>query len=369
MRYSAIMSKTKSKGWRSPAMPASHADDDRRWQAVVERDTSSDGQFYYSVRTTGVVCKPSCPSRLPRRANVAFHATLPAALAMGFRPCKRCRPDAPDLDVRRAEVVARACRIIADSEEAPTLEILSAAVGLSPFHFHRMFRMVMGLTPKAYINAERAKKMRGELASGASVTAAIYGAGYGSSSRFYEHAGARLGMSASTYQTGGAGVEIRFAVGHCSLGPILVAATSRGICAIEFADDPNALVRALQDRFPKAELIGADRAFERLVAQVVGAVEAPEKAAALPLDVRGTAFQERVWQALRAIPAGQTATYAEIAGRIGQPRATRAVAQACAANPAALAIPCHRVVRADGGLGGYRWGVERKDALLRRETL
>jgi AraC family transcriptional regulator of adaptative response/methylated-DNA-[protein]-cysteine methyltransferase len=368
MRYSDAMSdQTRGQPHPLPA-PQAYGDDEGRWQAVIERDEGADGSFFYSVKTTGVVCRPSCRSRPPKRANVAFHATLAAALAAGFRPCKRCRPEAPDVARRRAGVVARACRLIADAETAPSLDALSAAVGVSPFHFHRMFKAVMGITPKAYIDAERTRKLRGELDSGASVTSAIYGAGYSSSSRFYEKADARLGMSARTYQAGGAGAEIRFAVGQCSLGAILIAATPRGICAIELGDDPQTLVHTLEDRFPKARVIGADRDFEQLVARVVGAVEAPAGTLDLPLDVRGTAFQERVWQALRAIPAGTTATYAEIAARIGQPSAVRAVAQACAANPAAIAIPCHRVVRTDGGLGGYRWGVERKDALLKREA-
>lgn len=339
-----------------------------RWQALKAKDKAADGSFVYAVRTTGVYCRPSCGSRPARPENVAFYDTAEAAAAAGYRACKRCRPGEPSDAERRAALVARACAIIAEAEEPPTLDALSAAVGVSAFHFHRIFKAVMGITPKAYMNAERARRLREGLETESSVTAAIYGAGYGSSSRFYEGAQDRLGMTASAYRRGAKGVAIRFAVGQCSLGAILVAATERGICAIEFGDDPDALVRGLQDRFAKAQLIGADQRFEQLVAQVVGAVEDPKKAQALPLDVRGTAFQERVWIALRAIPVGRTASYAEIAARVGAPTARRAVAQACAANPAAVAIPCHRVVRTDGGLGGYRWGVARKEALLAREA-
>jgi AraC family transcriptional regulator of adaptative response/methylated-DNA-[protein]-cysteine methyltransferase len=341
--------------------------DHDRWQAVSARDKSADGHFFYAVRTTRIYCRPSCASRLARRENVEFFPDCTTAEAAGYRACKRCRPNTRGDASRYASVVARACRIIAEAEDAPTLDALASAVGVSTFHFHRIFKSEMGITPKAYINAERARRVREGLDGGASITAAIYDAGYSSSSRFYERAQDRLGMTASAYKQGANGVEIRFAVGQCSLGAILVAATERGICAIEFGDDPEILVHGLQDRFSKADLIGSDETFERLVAEVVGAVEAPEKAKTLPLDVRGTAFQERVWQALRAIPTGKTATYAEIAARIGQPTATRAVAQACAANPTAVAIPCHRVVRTGGGIGGYRWGVERKETLLGRE--
>lgn len=342
--------------------------DDPRWAAVTRHDPAADGVFYYSVATTGVYCRPSCAARQPRRENVAFHDSCAAAERAGFRPCKRCRPNEPSLAQRHAEAVARACRAIEHAEEPPTLEALAGAAGLSTYHFHRLFKAATGVTPKAYASAHRARRVQQELGRAATVTAAIYDAGYNSSSRFYEHADEHLGMTPTAYRDGGRDTEIRFAVGQCSLGAILVAATARGVCAIQFGDDPATLVRALQDRFPKARLEGGDPGFERLVAQVVGFVEAPAQGLDLPLDVRGTAFQERVWQALRTIAAGSTASYAEIAGRIGSPRAVRAVAQACAANPVAVAIPCHRVVRTDGALSGYRWGVERKRELLRREA-
>jgi AraC family transcriptional regulator of adaptative response/methylated-DNA-[protein]-cysteine methyltransferase len=340
----------------------------QRRQAVQARDKTADGSFVYAVRTTGVYCRPSCGSCVARPENVVFYDTAQAAKSAGYRACKRCRPDEPSEADRSAALVARACAILAEAEEAPALGALSEAVGVSASHFHRTFKAVMGITPKAYINAERARRLRSSLGTGSSVTSAIYDAGYGSSSRFYERAQDRLGMTASVWRRGAAGVAIRFAVGQCSLGAILVAATDKGLCAVEFGDDPQALLRGLEDRFPKARLIGADERFERLVAEVVGAVEDPRKASSLPLDVRGTAFQERVWQALRAIPPGKRASYAEIALAIGAPKATRAVAQACGANPAAVAIPCHRVVRMDGGLGGYKWGVARKEALLAVEA-
>ena len=342
--------------------------EDERWAAVVRRDPAADGRFYYSVSTTGVYCRPSCAARRARREHVGFHLTCAEAEAAGFRPCKRCRPDAAPLAERRAAAVARACRLIEAAEEVPSLDALARAAGMSRFHFHRVFRAITGVTPKAYADAQRARRVRDELAQRDTVTEAIYGAGFNSSGRFYAASPDLLGMTPTVFRAGGNGAAIRFAVGECSLGSILVAATDKGVCAIQFGDDPDALLRELQDRFPKARLIGADKDFERMVARVVGFVEAPAQGFDLPLDVRGTAFQQRVWQALRAIPSGATASYAEIAERIGQPKAVRAVARACASNGIAVAIPCHRVVRRDGALSGYRWGVERRRALLEREA-
>jgi AraC family transcriptional regulator, regulatory protein of adaptative response / methylated-DNA-[protein]-cysteine methyltransferase len=339
---------------------------DPRWTAVLARD--ADAPFFYSVRTTGVYCRPSCGARPPRRENVSFHATRQEAEAAGFRPCKRCRPELPPLAERHAGLVAELCRAIDGSEQVPTLEALARQAGLSPFHLHRVFKTVTGLTPRAYAAARRAERMRGELGRSGSVTEAIYGAGYASSGRFYEESAGVLGMTPTQFRAGGGDMEIRFAVGESSLGAILVAATARGVCAILLGDEPEALVRDLERRFPRAQLAGGDASFEEIVARVVGLVEQPRVGADLPLDVRGTAFQQRVWQALRAIPPGSTATYAEIAETIGAPKAVRAVAAACAANKIAVAIPCHRVVRTDGGLSGYRWGVERKRALLERES-
>jgi AraC family transcriptional regulator, regulatory protein of adaptative response / methylated-DNA-[protein]-cysteine methyltransferase len=270
--------------------------------------------------------------------------------------------------VRHAQTVAELCRYIESAEHSPTLDELAQQAGMSVYHLHRVFKAITGLTPKGYATAQRSQRVRRELVSGGSVTEAIYGAGYNSGSRFYEQADQVLGMTPSRFRAGGAQSDIRFAIGQCSLGAILVAQSERGVCAISLGDDPQELARELQDRFPNANLIGGDAAFERLVANVVGMVEAPHLGLDLPLDVRGTAFQQRVWQALREIPAGHTVSYAELAERIGAPQSVRAVAQACGANTLAIAIPCHRVVRSDGGLSGYRWGVERKRALLEREA-
>ncbi|HMJ50498.1 MAG TPA: bifunctional DNA-binding transcriptional regulator/O6-methylguanine-DNA methyltransferase Ada [Polyangiaceae bacterium] len=340
---------------------------DPRWAAVLGRDPDSDGKFFYSVKTTGVFCRPSCAARTPRPENVAFHPSAKAAEKEGFRPCKRCRPDGASLAEEQARRVAEICQHLDRAEPTPTLEQLAKRSGYSVYHLHRVFQAVTGLTPKAYAAGRRAERMRTTLGRSRTVTEAIYDAGYNSSGRFYEKADDVLGMTPASFRAGGARAEIRFAVGECSLGSILVAASTRGVCAILLGDDPAQLTRDLQDRFPRAELVGGNADFERLVAGVVGFIEAPKVGFDLPLDVRGTAFQERVWRALRRIPTGATATYGDIARRIGVPKAVRAVAQACAANPLAVAIPCHRVVRSDGGVSGYRWGVERKRALLRRE--
>lgn len=348
--------------------PAFTADDDARWAAVVRRDAGADGQFYYSVSTTGVYCRPSCTSRLARRENVRFHATRADAEQAGYRPCKRCRPDQPSLTEQYATMVAAACRQIENAETAPDLDTLAQLAGLSRFHFHRIFKAITGVTPRDYAAAHRAQRVRCALARSATITDAIYDAGFNSSGRFYAQSKQMLGMTPTGFRAGGADTAMRFAVGECSLGAILVAATGIGVCAILLGDDPDTLLRNLQDRFPRTELIGGDSDFEQWVARVVGFVETPARGLDLPLDIRGTIFQRRVWQALREIPPGSTATYAEIAKRIGSPKAARAVAQACAANTIAVAIPCHRVIRNDGKLSGYRWGIERKRALLIREA-
>jgi AraC family transcriptional regulator of adaptative response/methylated-DNA-[protein]-cysteine methyltransferase len=341
---------------------------DPRWALVAARDHTADGSFVYSVASTGVYCRPSCAARLARPENVRFHATAADAERAGFRPCKRCRPDQPSLREQHAAKVAEICRYIEEAEELPALGELAKRAELSPYHLHRVFKAVTGVTPKAYAAAHRAKRVREKLTRSGSITEAIYGAGFNSNGRFYATANEVLGMRPTEYRAGGANAEIRFAIGECSLGSILVARSERGVCAILLGDDPDALARDLQDRFPQARLIGGDADFEALVAKVVGFVEAPRLGLDLPLDVRGTAFQQRVWQALRDIPAGETATYTEIARRLGAPKSVRAVAGACAANTIAVAIPCHRVVRTDGGLSGYRWGVERKRSLLRKEA-
>ena len=341
--------------------------DDPRWVRVVARDRSADGEFWYSVVTTGVYCRPSCPSRTANPNNVQLHDTLEAAKATGFRPCKRCNPDGLSVDAENAGLVARACRLIERSEEMPSLDDLASSVGRSPSHFHRLFKATTGLTPKEYADEYRATRIREGLMKSHSVTEAIYDAGFNSSGRFYEKSNKMLGMTPTQYRAGGANEEIRFAVGECTLGAILVASSKKGIAAILLGNDPDKLVRDLQNRFPKAKLVGADKGYEALVARVVGFVEAPGHNLELPLDIRGTAFQRKVWRALREIPVGKTVSYAELARQIGAPKAVRAVAGACAANNIAVAIPCHRVVRNDGSLSGYAWGVERKRGLLDRE--
>ncbi len=343
--------------------------DDARWQAVTTRDAAADGAFVYGVRTTGVYCRPSANGRLPRRDNVEFFDTPAAAEAAGYRASRRARADRTAAASERAALVAEACRLIDGAETPPSLDALAAHASLSPHHFHRVFKAETGLTPKVYAAAQRAQRLRDALQQGAgTVTDAIYDAGFGSNSRFYAGADQMLGMLPRAYQTGGAGAVIRFALGDCALGAILVARSQLGLCAILLGDEPDQLLRDLQDQFPKAELVGGNAEFEHLVAQVVGFIEAPHLGLNLPLDVRGTAFQQRVWQALGSIPPGSTASYADIAERIGAPKAVRAVAQACGANALAVAIPCHRVVRRDGDISGYRWGVARKRELLRREA-
>lgn len=341
---------------------------DPRWKSVLTRDSASDGTFVYAVKTSGAYCRPSCPSRMAKPRNVTFYDTPEDAEAAGFRPCLRCNPKGRSAAEANAAIIAQVCRVIEEADDVPRLDALAARAGMSAHYFHRQFKAVTGLTPRAYAAAHRARRVREELPDASSVTDALYAAGFNTSSRFYAQSPDMLGMAPSAYRSGGKGADIRFAVGQCSLGAILVAQSDKGICAISLGDNPDALVRELQDRFPEARLTGDDPDFEALVATVVGFVEAPRIGLDLPLDIRGTAFQIRVWQALRDIPAGQTASYSEIARRIGAPSAVRAVAGACAANKIAVAIPCHRVVRTDGDLSGYRWGVPLKRALLEKET-
>jgi AraC family transcriptional regulator of adaptative response/methylated-DNA-[protein]-cysteine methyltransferase len=341
--------------------------DDERWQALVERDAEADGVFYYSVKTTGVYCRPDCPARLAHRKNIAFHDTCEAAERAGFRACKRCRPKSDSLKESHAKAVARACRLIENTEASLSLDRLAELVGMSSYHFHRLFKAHTGVTPKAYANAHRAKQVAKELSSADTITDAIYDSGYSSNSRFYESSDETLGMTPTAYRSGGRGATIRFAVGETFLGSILVAASDKGICAISLGDNPDGLTHELQDRFPNAELVGGDAEFEKVVAKVVGFVSNPSLGLDLPLDIRGTAFQLRVWEALRRVPSGSRVSYREIAEQIGQPQSARAVAKACGANTLAVAVPCHRVIRTDGGISGYRWGAERKSSLLQRE--
>jgi len=341
---------------------------DPRWLAVVKRQKTADGTFYYSVKTTGVYCRPSCASRLARPENVLFHQTLEDAERAGFRACKRCKPKGAPLIKENAAKISKVCRLIDRSEESLSLDQLTKYAGMSVFHLHRTFKAITGLTPSGYAAAHRSNRVRRTLNKTRSVTDAIYDAGFNSSSRFYESSNEVLGMTPTNFRDGGANTAIHFAIGECSLGSILVAKSERGVCAVLIGDDPLQLMRDLQDQFPKANLIGGERGYEDSVAKVVGLIEKPGVALDLPLDIRGTAFQQRVWKALQQIPVGSTASYADIAKSIGMPKAVRAVAQACRANSLAVAIPCHRVIRNDGAPSGYRWGVERKQALLDREA-
>lgn len=352
---------------RPQARQRHETEDDPRWQVIVSRKPEAGIEFVYAVITTGVYCSPHSPTRLPKPENVVFFDNAAQAEAAGYRRSKRADSTREVVEARHARLVAEACRLIETAEQAPSLRGLAQRACMSAFHFHRVFKKITGLTPKAYASASLRSRVRAQLTQSRTITEAVYDAGYNSHSRFYEASQKILGMKPTDYRAGGTNTDIRFAVGESALGAILVAESAKGICAISLGDDPNALVEDFQNRFPNANLIGADPAFEQRVAQVVGFVESPGAGLSLPLDIRGTVFQERVWQALREIPAGATATYTDIAERIGMPNAVRAVANACGANMLAVAIPCHRVVRTDGSLSGYRWGVERKRTLLERE--
>lgn len=350
-----------------PTTSAAAVADDARWQAVLARDARCDGQFVFAVATTGIYCRPTCAARRPRRENVSFHASPADARAHGFRPCKRCTPDDGAPQQRLIDRIAHACRMIEEDCEQPKLAELARSAGLSPFHFQRTFKSATGLTPKAYAAEVRAARMRQSLGNARSVTEAAHDAGFSSSSRFYAAQGGILGMPVRSYRDGGEGETIHHATAACSLGVVLVAATRNGVCAILLGDAANALEQELTRRFPKATVVPADRTFATTVAAVVAYVETPTSGMDLPLDIRGTAFQHRVWQALTRIPPGETRSYGALAAELGAPRAARAVARACAQNPLAVAVPCHRVVGVDGAITGYRWGVERKRALLARE--
>lgn len=345
---------------------ATDGGDEARWNALCARDAAWDGRFLYGVVTTGVYCRPSCAARRPRRENVRFFATGDDARAAGFRACKRCRPDANGAP-RHAELIARICRDIEQAGHAPDLAELAAKAGMSRHHFHRVFKSVTGVTPRAYVAGARNERLREALDGDTRVTDAAYASGFNSAGRFYAATDDALGMTPGAWRSGGDGMQVAYAFGSSTLGVVLVAATERGLCAVSLGDDQSQLLEELRTRFHAADIVAADSAFDELVQQVVALVEAPSSGASLPLDLRGTAFQRRVWAALRRVPAGQTASYADIARAIDQPEAARAVARACAANPVAVAVPCHRVVRGDGSLSGYRWGVARKRALLERE--
>ena len=347
----------------------SHAvdQDEGRWRAVLTRDASFDGQFFFAVKTTRIVCRPSCPARTAKRQNVMFFASLQEAHAAGFRSCKRCKPEGLSQHQTDAMRIEKACSLLAQAEERMTLHQLAQAVDVSPYHFHRLFKSVTGVTPRQYQAELRAGRVRKGLAGASTVTAAVFNAGYSSSGRFYEGARSVLGMRPTTYQRGGQGETIQFAMAKSTLGPLLVAMTKKGICSIEFGDDVSALKGRLASRFPGATLVPADTTAQSRVDDIVAAIESSQGHARLPLDIRGTAFQHRVWKALTQLKRGETVSYADLAKRIGAPTAARAVASACAQNTIAVLVPCHRVVRADGELSGYRWGVGRKAELLKRE--
>jgi AraC family transcriptional regulator of adaptative response/methylated-DNA-[protein]-cysteine methyltransferase len=349
---------------------ASYAGDEARWQAVTGRDRGADGAFTIAVRTTGVYCRPGCPARTPKRQNVVFFADPAAARAAGFRACKRCRPDDATADAARLATIGRICRLIETAEEEPTLAELAASADLSPYHFHRMFVRAVGMTPKAYAKATRSAKLRSELSAGRGVTRAAFEAGYSSSSRAYADARTSLGMPLSRFRERARGERIRYAIAPTRLGDLMIAATDRGLCALEFGDSRAALQERAEARFGNArQLVADDAELRDVLAAIVAYVEHPQNGLRkLPLDVQGTAFQRSVWNALCAIPVGETRSYGEIAEAIGAPKAVRAVGTACGANPVALVIPCHRAVRSDGSLGGYFWGLSRKRDLLGAES-
>jgi len=338
------------------------------WDAVAARDRAMDGVFFYAVLSTGIYCRPSCPSKRPRRENVVFFRARESAERAGFRPCKRCKPEAAHQADPNAQLVENVCRYIDTHRDEPvTLEALGRALGISPFHLQRTFKALTGITPRAYADSRRLHSFKAGLREGHSVTRSMHDAGYGSSSRLYERASSQLGMTPGRYRKQGSGVTIHYTIAPTPIGKMLLAATEQGICSIHFGDAAATLEHELRIEYPKAEIIRADGKLGGQV-KALRAILDGESAVALPLDIQATAFQRRVWEALRAIPRGATKSYSKIAADIGQPKAARAVARACATNPVAVAIPCHRVVREDGDLGGYRWGLERKKKLLAMEA-
>jgi AraC family transcriptional regulator, regulatory protein of adaptative response / methylated-DNA-[protein]-cysteine methyltransferase len=359
-------------GIRRPVTPVSQGDvvtqETRYWRAVEQRDARFDGQFVYAVRSTGVYCRPSCPSRRPSRAGVLFFQQPESAERQGFRACRRCGGRRPDN--RDDTLAAQICRYIdqhLEDEGRITLAALAAAVHKSPFHLQRAFKRAMGVSPREYAEARRLGQWKKHLRRGRDVTAALYEAGYGSSSRLYEKASSRLGMTPGAYRQGGAGMKIDYVIADCSLGRVLVGFTERGVSAVYLGDKDKPLETALHDEYPRAEIHREEGSRGKWVGEILAYLRGQQPQLNLPLDLAATAFQMRVWEELRRIPYGATRTYKEIAGQLGQPNATRAVARACATNPVSIVVPCHRVVRSDGGLAGYRWGLGRKEALLERE--
>lgn len=346
---------------------AQFSTDGARWKAVVCNDSSANGAFYYAVKTTGVYCRPSCTSRLPNRANTEYFATCAEAEAAGYRACKRCRPSETSKVESIEQKIINACRIIEESEASLTLDKLAMLVNLSPYHFHRLFKKIVGVTPKQYASRHQSLRFQKSLKTNPSITDAIYSAGYGSSGSAYDKNRNQLAMKPKVYRKGAAGVMITYGIAQCFLGWIIVAATDQGICAIEFGDNADTLPELIQTRFPNAEFNRDDIEFQTLVKEVVDFIESPEDTFQLPLDIQGTAFQQQVWEVLREIKPGETVSYTDVAARIGKPNAVRAVASACASNKLAVVIPCHRVVSKSGKTGGYRWGIERKKRLLECE--
>ena len=338
------------------------------WQAVLERDRRFDGQFVFAVSTTGVYCRPSCPARRPRRENVSYFALPEAAEQSGFRACKRCRPHLSPASDPQISLVRRACRLIEhELDESIDLETLGRHLGLSSFHLQRTFKSIMGVTPRDYAEACRTTRFKTAVRDGKSVTAAMYDAGYGSSSRLYERANSELGMTPATYRRAGADTVIEYATTRSPLGYLLVAATKKGLCSVTLGDNVAQLEANLRNEYAAAEIRQNNPALEAVIDQIVAHLKGKQPHLSLPLDIRATAFQRQVWQALQQIPYGSTLSYGEVAAAIGRPTAVRAVARACATNPVALVIPCHRVIREDKSLGGYRWGMERKKSLLKAE--
>ncbi|HEU4417006.1 MAG TPA: bifunctional DNA-binding transcriptional regulator/O6-methylguanine-DNA methyltransferase Ada [Candidatus Angelobacter sp.] len=339
----------------------------QKWSQVLARDARADGRFVYAVRSTGVFCRPSCPSRRPKQVNVQFFDSPTQAQQAGFRACRRCRPLEPN---QQAQKIEAACRYIDQHLDVTlTLTALSRRVDISPFHFQRMFKRLLGISPRQYQQARRAGKFRQALQSEGRVTDAIYEAGYSSSSRAYESVPAQLGMTPAVFQRKGQGVTVRFTITSTELGKLLIATTERGVCAVRFGESDAALLRELKNDFAAAEIARDDEGLKALAAQVAGLLSGAPVSQNIPLDIQGTAFQQMVWQELRRIPRGETRSYSDVATSIGRPKAVRAVATACASNPVALVVPCHRVVQKNGGLAGYRWGVKRKTSLLGKEQI
>ena len=341
--------------------------DDDRWQSVVDRDVNADGQFVFAVQTTGIFCRPSCRAKHALRKNVRFYADAQQAQDAGFRPCKRCQPDKDSAQQHRLDKIARACQLL-EQESPLTLDELAQQVAMSPYHLHRLFKATTGMTPKVWQQSWRARRLRDALAKGVPVTQAILNAGFPDSSSYYRKADQALGMTAKQFRKGGDNVSVRYTLADCALGRCLVAESERGICAILLGDDDATLVADLHALFPAAQDVPADANVQQRVREVIVALNARDASLSLPLDIRGTVFQQQVWQALRTIPCGETVSYQQLASAIGKPKAVRAVASACGANKLAIVIPCHRVIRGDGALSGYRWGIARKAQLLQRET-